>query len=271
MKRTRRERLGRPAIALLAVGLIAGAVLIIRAVSAPTIVPVPDIHGLTAARAQAQLRRDGLQSTIVRHYASGAVGTAVAQQPAAGAHVDSGTLVTLVISQGPPPVPVPKLTGEGAGAAATVLASMHLNSTVEDVPAPGTTPGVVTGQDPRAGTYLPQHHLVTLLVAEQPQWRTVTSFSGSDSDASVPFQIQGTRWRALYSMSYGGTCTFIFFCEGPTGTAIKARSGAQVDQFSLNGGTDQSQVFDTGPGIYQVKVASGLDDAQWSVQIQDWY
>ena len=271
MKRTRRERLGRPAVVVLAVGLIAGALLIIRTLTAPTVVPVPNIHGLTATRAQSQLRRAGLQSTIVRHYASGAIGTAVAQQPAAGAHVDSGTLVTLVISQGPPPVPVPKLIGEGAGAAGTVLSSLHLNSTVKDVPAPGKPPGLVTGQDPRAGTYLPQHHLVTLLVAEQPQWRTVTSFSGSDSDASVPFQIQGTRWRAIYSMSYGGTCTFIFFCEGPTATAIKPQSGAQVNQFSLNGGSDQSQVFDTGPGIYQLKVAAGLDDAQWSVQIQDWY
>ena len=41
-----------------------------------------------------------------------------------------------------------------------------------------------------------------------------------NADSSVPFRIQGTRWRALYTMSYVGTCTFILVCEGPSATAL---------------------------------------------------
>jgi hypothetical protein len=72
-------------------------------------------------------------------------------------------------------------------------------------------------------------------------------------------------------MSYVGMCTFIVFCSGPSAGVADDDNGQQVAGFSLNAGTDQTQVFDTGPGLYQVIVTAGSDTARWSVHVQDFY
>ena len=51
-------------------------------------------------------------------------------------------------------------------------------------------------------------------------WREVTSFSADGGGHSVPFQIKGTQWRLVYSMSYEGTCDFVFFCNGPSAQVL---------------------------------------------------
>jgi hypothetical protein len=108
-------------------------------------------------------------------------------------------------------------------------------------------------------------------VAEVPQWRTLTTFTGTDAGASVPFQIRGHRWRAVYSMSYVGTCTFILFCEGPTANVLDMATGRTIDQFGLGAGSDQNQVVGAGPGVYRIRVTPGMDSAQWSINVQDYY
>jgi PASTA domain len=250
---------------------VAAAVLVIRSLTAPSEARVPQLRGLNAVSAAAAVRHAGLRASFVRHYSSAPPGTLISQSPHARAVLSSGSIVRVVLSRGLRPVEVPSLTGQSTTAARSILASLHLAANVDAVPAPGTAPGTVTGQQPTGGHYLTQQRVVTLLVAEVPQWRTVTSFSGDSGDSSVPFRIRGMRWRALYAMSYNGPCTFIIFCEGPSASAVDTASGRTVNQFDLNQGNEQTQVFGTGPGIYQLKVSPGLDAAQWSVDIQDYY
>jgi len=262
------RRPSRLAVPLLALGLIAAAIVGVHAITAPALVRVPDIRGQRVGTLIRHLRRAGLQASFSRRYASKPAGTAIAQSPAPGARIDRGATVSAVISRGAPPVPVPKLVGETATDARSVLRSMHLRVAVQTVAAPGTTPGIVTAQRPSSGVYLPQHRAVTLSVAEVPFWRTITSFSGGES---VPFQILGARWRVVYGMSYQGTCTFILFCEGPGANVLAVSSHRTIDQFGLGQGTDQTQVFRTGPGVYQIRITPGMDSAQWSMDVQDFY
>jgi hypothetical protein len=72
-------------------------------------------------------------------------------------------------------------------------------------------------------------------------------------------------------MSYQGTCTFVFFCSGPTATVTDVASGKQVDQFDLGEGDDQTRIVHSGPGTYQIEISSGSDSADWSFKVDDYY
>ena len=173
------------------------------------------------------------------------------------------------LSSGPPPVAVPRVVGISATDARTALNRIGLKVATTQVPAPGLAPGLVVKQTPAAGAELAPSGTVSLSVAEQPQWRPLTSFTGARS--SVPFRIRGTRWRIVYDMSYQGVCAFIVFCSGPSGQVADLGRGTTGDSFDLNEGSGQIRTFESGPGLYQLKISPGSDSANWSVQVQDYY
>ena len=193
---------------------------------------------------------------------------AVSQHPGAGALIARDAAVKVVLSRGPAPVPVPSVTGERVADAQHALTSLGFRTAVHLVPAPGTAPGIVTGQSPSGHRTAPAHATIGLSVAETPQWRPVARFSGRDSGV---FHISGDRWRVVYSMGFQGTCTWIFFCSGPTARVTAAGTGRTVRGFGLLNGTGQTQTFATGPGSYEIRVSPGGDAANWSIEIDDYY
>jgi serine/threonine-protein kinase len=249
------------------VAMGAGAIL----VAAPTRVRVPGFHGLSRAHVLSRAGARGLHVVFTRRYSSASAGVAISQHPAAGARVDKGSTVHVALSRGLPPVKVPKLVGQSAAAAGSILASLGLHSRVSSVPAPGVAPGIVTAQTPAPGRYESAHGVVSLSAAETPSWRPLTSFSGSGPDRSVVFRIRGSRWRIVYRMNFLGTCTFIFVCDGPSARIVPVSGGASGSQFGMNDGGTQTQVVRSGPGLYQVAVTPGSDTAHWSIEIQDYY
>lgn len=253
-------------VVLILVGLILGAVL-----GAGGTVRVPALHGLDRASAQVRLRRLDLSPRFGRRYDAAAVGTVIAQQPGAATRVSDGSRVNLTLSAGPPPISLPQLAGQQTAAAQTIVSRLGLTATVNQVPAPGVTPGLVVQQIPAATSDVPPHSRVTLAVAETPRWRNLDSFGGRAGGDSGPFVIRGTRWRIVESMGYDGTCTLIFFCSGPSATVTNALTGATVSRFDLSQGTGQSQVISSGPGTYEIRVTSGSDTASWTIQVQDDY
>jgi eukaryotic-like serine/threonine-protein kinase len=247
------------------VALLSGVVALVLAMVAAAVVigsvahvRVPDLHGL----------RRPMIAAFGYRYSGAPRGTAIVQSPASGQRVREGSTVDVTLSDGPPPVPVPRLVGLSTADARAALARVRLRASVVQVPAPGVTPGQVTSQRPASGTDLPRNGSVSLSVAEVPQWRTLTSFTNG---LSVPFRIRGNHWRLLYRMSYSGTCLFIFICSGPTAHVTNLTTGASAGSFDLNDGSGQIWTFPTGPGLYQVKITQGSDDATWSAQVQDYY
>ena len=148
----------------------------------------------------------------------------------------------------PPPVKVPQLAGEPVSQAQANLQRIGLGSRVAVIAAPGVPAGTVTSQSPAPGTELTPSRSVALDVAETPHWQPVTSLAGSSQATTVRFHVRGTRWRVVYTMSYQGTCTFIFFCSGPGAQVDNTATGSPVSGFSLSDGGRQTRVFDTGPG-----------------------
>jgi serine/threonine-protein kinase len=171
----------------------------------------------------------------------------------------------------PARVHVPGVIGKPAASARAALARAGLRSTSTLVGAPGATTGSVTSQRPRAGAQLRHGARVALSVAEPARWRTLTTFSGVDDGHSVPFRIDGRRWRVTYSMSYDGSCTLLVVCFGPSAHTVELSTGANLESFDLSSGASHGHTFDSGPGLYEVTIAGGQDAARWSIAVQDYY
>ncbi|HME05168.1 MAG TPA: protein kinase [Solirubrobacteraceae bacterium] len=264
---------GRRRVAMLAAALTValGALLVLLLTGAGAKVTVPDLRGLPAAGVQARATRTHVHPVFSRRYSDAAVGIATAQTPTPGARVSAGSTVEVVLSAGPPPVPVPDVVGLASASAEGLLANAGLRYRVTLVAAPGSNASAVLGQSPTAAATAPSGSTVALTVAEPPRWRVLTTFSGVDDGQSAPFEIRGSRWRVSYSMSYTGTCLLLVTCLGPSAQARDLRRGSSFGGFELNEGSSQTHAFDAGPGLYRVEVSGGEDSAQWAMTVEDYY
>jgi hypothetical protein len=258
------------AVFALAMAVLAAMAAAASLLTGPTMVRVPGLRGHSKRGVEDLLNPLHLRAHFASAFDEHVPATrVVSQSPAPQSPVKQGSTIQVVVSRGPRPIDVPALTGQSAAAATAHLQRLGLGVRVRNVVAPGTAPGVVTGQSVRAGGQVHPHSAVTLMVAETPSWRVVTSFSGSDGGQSVPFKIRGTQWRILYTMSYQGTCDFVLFCNGPSAQVL---GGASTNtSFDLSDGGPQTRVLKTPPGVYQIAIKPGWDSARWSITVQDWY
>jgi eukaryotic-like serine/threonine-protein kinase len=253
-----------------ALGLVL-ALLAAMAVAAVTLEPtartrVPALGRLTRGAALAAARRAHMKISFAGRYDKAAAGTVIGQRPRAGARVAKSSRVHVTLSRGPAPVPVPGVARESLSDAEQSVRSLGLDVAVRYVPSPATRPGTVVGQEPAADRSAAVGSTVHLSVAETPEWHPVTTFQGAGSGA---FRIIGEHWRLVYSMGFQGTCTWIFWCSGPTARVIDAASGQAVTSFGLSNGSGQVRSFATGPGTYEIRITPGGDDARWSARVQD--
>ncbi|MGE3835638.1 MAG: protein kinase, partial [Acidimicrobiia bacterium] len=104
------------------------------AMSRPPTFEVPNVAGMPLADAEAALQaamddagdvtwRVGTAETYHRNVAEGAV---ISQSPAAGTDLRDGARITLTVSQGPPPVLIPDLTGRTPAEAQALLEGVNL-------------------------------------------------------------------------------------------------------------------------------------------------
>ena len=230
---------------------------------------VPVFAGLQRGGVQARAHRADVGLRLLRHYSSRPVGSAIAQDPAAGTRVGRGSRVSVTLSAGPRPVAVPAVVGRDVGEARSELRGAGLGARVTEVSSPGTTAGTVVAQHPGPPRTAVPGSAVALDVAAAPRWRTITTLAGSGDGRSVPFRIRGTSWRALYRMSFDGTCSLVLVCFGPRAEALLLPAATRLDAWDLDRGTDRVRTIDSGPGIYQLRVAAGDDRARWSIAVQD--
>jgi eukaryotic-like serine/threonine-protein kinase len=264
----RRRSIAALAFAFAVLGAMIAAAIVL---SPSTRVRAPSLLGLTRSGAQTRANRLALQTTFSRRYSDAPKGTAVAQAPRAHTRVREGSTVHVWLSAGRRPVIVPELAGDQFASAKAQLAQRGLTADENVGPAPGVPAGTVTSQSPAPGSKLAPPKRVTLNVAEAPQWRALTSFDGSGQPTSTSFRIRGSQWRIVYTMSYQGTCTFIFWCSGPQAEVDRVSGGATLAAFGLNDGGRQARVFSTGPGVYRLSVSPGADSAGWRVWVEDDY
>ncbi|MGA7705529.1 MAG: protein kinase [Solirubrobacteraceae bacterium] len=170
-----------------------------------------------------------------------------------------------------PGVKVPEVVGRPSATAESAIRRAGLHYAVRLVAAPGSRPDAVTHQSPAPSARVRPGSTVALHVAEAPRWRELTGFSGVDDGASVPLQILGGKWKIAYHMSYEGSCTLLLVCFGPSAEVEDLHTGSTFDSFELGEGESETHTFDSGPGLYRLKVSGGHDSAHWSMAVYDYY
>lgn len=136
----------------------------------PSMVTIPNVVGLAQANAVTSITGAGLTDTITTQAdANIATGAVVSESPAAGTSVATGTMVTLVVSSGPPPVAVPDVVGLTQAAAITALSNANLAIGVVTTQAStAVAAGLVISQNPAAGITVAGNTAVALVVSAGP-------------------------------------------------------------------------------------------------------
>jgi len=132
-------------------------------------VTVPNVTGLSLTAAQNQLTAAGLYAVVTTSCSDEAdVNTVLSQNPVAGATVDAGSNVTLVIANGPCTVSVPEVVGLTSSNAQTLLQSALLYVTVEPQCNDTIPAQTVFSQNPAAGERVNVGTSVVIAVSTGP-------------------------------------------------------------------------------------------------------
>ncbi|MGN7252568.1 protein kinase domain-containing protein [Arthrobacter sp. SAFR-014] len=124
-------------------------------------------------------------------------GTVLGQAPAAGTPVRHGTPVSLTVSKGPQPIPVPDVRGQDQDEAVRSIEAAGLQAEVADetVHDRNIPKGAVVSQEPASGT-LTRGQTVTLTISEGPKLVKVPNYIGKQvEDATEALRKRGFEVR----------------------------------------------------------------------------
>ena len=142
---------------------------------------VPDLLGMYPADAERAIVEAGLiLGTVTEDYSRHIpAGRVAGQLPAAGTGVDGGTKVSLVLSKGPQPVPVPNVVGETLEAASNAIVAADLGvGAVSHVYSTTVAKDRVISQNPSGGVFVLPGSVVGLSVSKGPLPVTVPDVVG---------------------------------------------------------------------------------------------
>jgi serine/threonine-protein kinase len=152
-------------------------------------VRVANYNGLREILAVKKIREAGLTPNVIRQHNADIVETYVFRQsPTAGAQTNKGNEVTIYVSQGPPQVTVPGVTGRSVEDAVQRLADANLRATIIRVDS-NEDQGTVVGQEPTDGATVDEGTKVKLRVSKGPQPIAVPNVIGN-SFASANSELQ---------------------------------------------------------------------------------
>jgi serine/threonine-protein kinase len=195
-------------------------------------VPVGLYQGEKQAQAEQQIRRAHLVPSV-QHGSSDKYkkGIVFKQSPAPGSHVEKGGTVTIFVSTGPPPVPIPDVKGQTWPQAQQALTKAGLVP-VEHI-VPGQTKGQVTATDPPAGKSVPKGTKVRVNVMSGPQQKDVPNVVGmSAAQATTALRNAGFNPNPTYVDNDAPQGQVIHQNPAPGSTAPK---GSSVDIQISNG------------------------------------
>jgi eukaryotic-like serine/threonine-protein kinase len=181
---------------------------------------VPRVLGLSLAEAQAQITQAQLVVADggADPHPTAEQGTVIWQDPPPGVIARQGLKVTLVVSAGPPKIPVPDVSGLDAALAQRLVAAAGLTvSQVESVQADSAR-GLAMMTRPPAGTVLAPGGAVALVVSRGAPTISVPDLLGmSIADARTRLELDGLQL---------GTPTRRTTTDGPPGTVVAQRPAA---------------------------------------------
>ena len=124
-----------------------------------------DVTNYTLADAQKDLTYDKFQIKVDRKYDPSPKDTVISEKPKAGTKVREGSTVTLVVSDGPQPIKMPRLVGLTLEKARAIAARDGFTINITEMAAINNIPpNVIASQDVTSGTVIPADHTQTVNV-----------------------------------------------------------------------------------------------------------
>jgi eukaryotic-like serine/threonine-protein kinase len=148
-------------------------------------VAVDNYSGIQEANAVNLILEDGFEPRVRRlPNADAQRGYVYEQEPEPGTRQPKGSLVTVLVSSGKPKVTMPSVVGKSRDTAVKELTNRQLDTTVVEVNS-NRPSGVVTAQDPRAGTVLVAGSSVRINVSKGLKPIAVPNVVGSSYEVAA--------------------------------------------------------------------------------------
>lgn len=159
-------------------------------------VVVPSVKGYLEKDAVNALNNAGLK--VVKNYEysdSVDAGKVISQTPAGGSSVDSGTTVTIVVSQGQKSVNVPSVLGDTKDAASGKLTGEGLKVAVKEAYSDSVAAGKVISQSIASGKTVPAGTTVTITVSlgpEEVSYSFSKTYAAPEGAVSASYSLTGS-------------------------------------------------------------------------------
>jgi eukaryotic-like serine/threonine-protein kinase len=208
-----------------------GGIVVLAVARDPLKTEVPDVSGLTTARALARLRAAELRPRAQAVPSREPRGTVLRQLPAPGSEVPTGSPAIVVVASGPELSTVPAVVGMPVGEATRRLTAAGFRSRVGRVP--GTQPeGTVTAQSPAGRARAMRGSVVRLNVSIGPGAGTTTVTTGTTASATVPDTVGQDEATAVATIEGAGYVPQVI--DSPT--TDPAQDGVVMRQAPRGGG-----------------------------------
>ena len=143
------------------------------------VVTVPDLEGRPQPGAEADVTAMGLVPDVTTSFSlTGARGTVISQQPAAGSRVREGTKVRVVVSRGVNRVAMPDAVGKPVVDVTPPLRDAGVKLVISRRASETVAKGAVISQDPGPGVLVTGEDTATLVVSDGAVPRPVPNVSG---------------------------------------------------------------------------------------------
>ena len=154
---------------------------------------VPSLVGLNDVTAKVRATDAGLLMTVIgRRTSDDPAGLVIEQRPAPGDFLASGDEIGVVISRGPPPVPLPDVTAKPLTEAQPLLEQAGFVVAVERRFDENVVKDIVLGTNPAGGGEAPRESTVKVIVSDGPAPVEVPAVAGKTYDEAAA-TISGKR------------------------------------------------------------------------------
>jgi beta-lactam-binding protein with PASTA domain len=203
-------------------------VMLVPSLGAPP-VDVPSVLGKSIDKARELLRKGDLTLAVSTRVYNDEIpaGSIISQDPATG-QLPQGSAVSVVLSQGPAPRPIPKVVGKDQALAEDRLAAVGFGVTIQEAFSDSVVAGRVISVSPDVGAVTDYGTAVTLTVSKGPQQFPVPDFRGISRSAAEDLAAHyglGLDFRAV-----AGTSGSLVYSQTP-GVGTIVRNGDTITLF----------------------------------------
>jgi serine/threonine-protein kinase len=163
-------------VAMVAAGAVAGG----PHVAAPSLVGLDDAAAKVSAT-DAEL----LMTVVERRTSDDPAGLVIEQHPGPGEFIASGDEIEVVVSRGPPPVPLPDVTGKPIAEAQPLLEQAGFVVAVERRFDENVPKDITLGTEPAGGGQAPPESTVKVIVSDGPAPVEVPNVAGTSYEAAA--------------------------------------------------------------------------------------